>query len=131
MLIIIANLSGILKSEDVSSLVFLLLLESVLKGITILPSENIIYFVICNRSFGFGNFLLLASNSNEYKVTSMESLLISREHPFLNNNRYSLCLELFDDWGKLIYHVIAADWSDCSPFLPYWYFFIKWLVFHS
>ena len=64
-LFIIAKLSVILKSKCMSSLVFLLLLERERKGITILQLENIIYFVICNRSSGFDNFSKLASNNNE------------------------------------------------------------------
>ena len=38
----------------------------------------------------------LATNSNDFKVTLMESLLINRNHPSLNTNRQSFSLELFD-----------------------------------
>ena len=52
------------------------------------------HHLFCNRSFGFDNFSILASNSNKVTVTLMESLLINRDHPPLNKNRHSLPLEL-------------------------------------
>ena len=44
----------------------------------------------CNHSSGFYDFSILASNTNDFKVTLMASPLI---------NRHSLPLQLFDDWG--------------------------------
>ena len=73
------------------------------------------HHLFCNHSSGFDNFSILASNNNDFKVTLMESLLINRDHPPFNKNRHSLPLELFDDWGTSFYHMIAVDWSDCSP----------------
>ena len=52
-----------------------------------------------NHSSGFHDFSILTSNNNDFKVTIMESLLINRDHPPLNENRHLLPLELFDDWG--------------------------------
>ena len=53
--------------------------------------------LFCNHSSGFDNFSILASNSSDFKVTLIESLLIKRDHPPLNKNGHSLPLELFDD----------------------------------
>ena len=53
--------------------------------------------LFCSHSSGFDDFPILASNNNDLKVTLMESLLINRGHPPLNNNRHLLPLELFDD----------------------------------
>ena len=50
-----------------------------------------------NPLSGFDDFSILASDNNDFKVTVMESLLINRDHPSLNKNRYSPPLELFDD----------------------------------
>ena len=55
------------------------------------------HYLFCNHSSGFDDFSILASNNNDFKVTLMESLLIRRDHPRLNKNRYSLPLGLFDD----------------------------------
>ena len=49
-----------------------------------------------NHTPDFEYFSILAANKNDFKVTVMESLLISREHPPLNKNKQSLPLELFD-----------------------------------
>ena len=53
--------------------------------------------LLCNHSSVFANFSILASNSSDFKVTLIESLLIKRYQPPLNKNRHSLPLELFDD----------------------------------
>ena len=58
------------------------------------------HHLFCNHLSGFGDFSILASNNNDFKVTLMKSLLISRDQPSLNKNRYSLPLELFDDWER-------------------------------
>ena len=55
------------------------------------------HHLFCNHSSDFDDFSILASNSNDFKVTLMESLLTNRDHPHLNKNRYLLPLELFDD----------------------------------
>ena len=55
------------------------------------------HHLFCNHLSGFDDFSILTSNNNDFKVTLMESLLISRDHPPLNKNIYSLPLELFDN----------------------------------
>ena len=52
--------------------------------------------LFCNHTPDFEDFSILATNSNEFKVTLMDSLLINRDHPPLNKNKQSLPLELFD-----------------------------------
>ena len=54
------------------------------------------HLLFCNHKPEFEDFSILASNSNDFKVTLMESLLISTDHPPLNKNKQSLPLELFD-----------------------------------
>ena len=53
------------------------------------------HHLFCNHSPGFDDFSILASNSNDFKVTLMESLLINRDAPPLNKNRHLLPLKLF------------------------------------
>ena len=55
------------------------------------------HHLFCNHSPGFDDFSILASNSNDFKVTLMESLLINRDTPPLNKNRHLLPLKLFYD----------------------------------
>ena len=55
------------------------------------------HHLFCNHSSGFDDFPIIASNSNDFTVTLMESLLINRDHPPLNKNRNLLPLELFYD----------------------------------
>ena len=43
----------------------------------------------CNHAHDFEDFSIFATN-NDFKVTSMESLLINRDHPPLNKNKQSL-----------------------------------------
>ena len=50
-----------------------------------------------NHSFSFDNFSILTSNSNDFKVILMESLVINRDHPLLNKNSDLLPLELSVD----------------------------------
>ena len=50
-----------------------------------------------NHSSGFDDFPILASNSNDFNDTLMESFLINRDHPPLNKSRHLLPLQLFDD----------------------------------
>ena len=47
------------------------------------------HHLFCNHSPGFDDFSILASNTNDFKVTSM-AFLINRDHPLLNKNRHSL-----------------------------------------
>ena len=54
------------------------------------------HLLFCNHKPDFEDFSILATNSNDFKVTLMESLLINRDHPPLNKNKQSLPLELFD-----------------------------------
>ena len=55
------------------------------------------HHLFCNHSSGFDNFSILASNNSDFKVISMESPLINRDHPLFNKNKHLLPLELFDD----------------------------------
>ena len=48
----------------------------------------------------FEGFSILASNSNDFKVTVMECLLINRDHPLLNHIKHSQSLEFFGVWGR-------------------------------
>ena len=54
------------------------------------------HLLFCNLTPDFEDFLILATNNNEFKVTLMESLLINREHPPLNKNKQPLPLQIFD-----------------------------------
>ena len=90
---ILAKLSATLKSECVNTLEFLLLLERQWRDNNSGIKEH---HLVCNHSSVFDDFSILASSNN---VTSMESLLINKDHPPLNKNRHSLPLELFDNWG--------------------------------
>ena len=69
--------------------------------------------------------LLLVSNSNELKVTLVESILTKKDYHPLNKHWHSLLLELFDCLERKFYHMIVADWPDCSPLILYRYWFIK------
>ena len=55
------------------------------------------HHLFCNHSCGFDDFLILASNNNDFKVTLVESLLTIRDHSPLNKNRHLLPSEFFDD----------------------------------
>ena len=50
----------------------------------------------CNHAPEFEDFLILSTNSNDFKVTLMKSVLINRDYPPLNKNKQYLLLELFD-----------------------------------
>ena len=55
------------------------------------------YLFFCNHSPDFEDFSILTVNNNDFKVTLMENLLISRNHPLLNKNKqHSLSLTLGD-----------------------------------
>ena len=53
--------------------------------------------LFCNHSPDFEDLFIRTTNNNDFKVTSMESLLINRNDPPLNMNKESLHLELFDN----------------------------------
>ena len=46
------------------------------------------HHLFCYHSSGFGDFSILASKNNDFKVTLMESLLINGDHLPLNKNRH-------------------------------------------
>ena len=54
------------------------------------------HLLFCNHTPDFEDFLILATNNNDFKVMLTESLLINRNHPPLNKNKQSLPLEVFD-----------------------------------
>ena len=54
------------------------------------------HILFCDDAPDFEDFLILATNNSNFRVTLMESLLISKGHPSLNKNKQSLPLELFD-----------------------------------
>ena len=53
------------------------------------------HLLCCNYSPSFGDFSILTRESNDFKLKIMESLLIARDKPILNNADSSLPLELF------------------------------------
>ena len=59
-------------------------------------SANKELLLFCNHALNFEDFSILATYNNDIKVTLMESLLISRDHLPLNENKQSLPSELFD-----------------------------------
>ena len=84
MLSIMAKLSAILKSEcggcgGVSALPGIRVKGDIDSAI----KEHHLFF---SHSSDFDDFSMLASNSNDFKVTLMESLLIDRDHSPLNKN---------------------------------------------
>ena len=85
MLPIIAKLNVILRSEYMNSWEFLHD-DSAIK-------EDLLFY---NHAPDFGYFSILATSSNDFKVTLMGSLLINRDHPPLNKNKQYLPLKLFD-----------------------------------
>ena len=69
------------------------MMEKELNVMMILPLKNIFYSAITHLILKCS---ILATNSNIFRVTLMESLLINRDHPPLNKNKQSLPLKLFD-----------------------------------
>ena len=53
------------------------------------------HLLFCSHALDFEDFSVLATNINEFNVTLMETLLINRDHPPLNENKQSLPLEHF------------------------------------
>ena len=58
------------------------------------------HLLSCNHEPDFEDISILGTNNNEFKVTSMKSLLINKYHP---KNKQSLPLELFDSKGTRFY----------------------------
>ena len=54
------------------------------------------HLLFCNQSPEYEDFPILFTNNSDFKVTSMESLRINRDHPPLKKNKQSLPLDLFD-----------------------------------
>ena len=54
------------------------------------------HLLFCNHAHEFEDFSILSTNNNDFKVTLMDSVLINRDYPSLNQNKQSLPLELFD-----------------------------------
>ena len=52
-------------------------------------------YLLYNHLPDFEDFSFLTRNSNNFKITLMESLLIDRDHPLLNEKKQSLSLEIF------------------------------------
>ena len=50
----------------------------------------------CDCTIAFGNFDILASDTNSFRLLIKESLLIKRDKPVLNHTVKSLPLKLFD-----------------------------------
>ena len=55
------------------------------------------HLLFCKFNPNFEDFSIIANNDNNFKITLMESLLISRDHPTLNKNIKSMPLELFNN----------------------------------
>ena len=53
------------------------------------------HFLICDSTPSFDDFSILTSESNDFKLLLMESLLINRDNPTLNKTVKSFPLELF------------------------------------
>ena len=54
------------------------------------------HVLCCSHAPDFEDFSILATNNNDFKITLMESVLISRDPPPLNKNKQSLPLKFFD-----------------------------------
>lgn len=52
-------------------------------------------YLLYNHLPDFEDFSILTRNSNNFKITLMESLLIDSDHPLLNEKKQSLSLEIF------------------------------------
>ena len=53
------------------------------------------HLLFCKNKPDFEDFSILATNNNDFKVTLMESLLINRDHPPLNKNKYKIYIKTF------------------------------------
>ena len=54
------------------------------------------HLLFCNNSPDFDDLLILFTINNKFKVNLMESLLIYRDDPLLNENKQFLPLDFFD-----------------------------------
>ena len=79
MLPIMAKINVILKSECGNTWEFRHSLGKELKVMMILPLKNI--FIFAYHAADIEDCSFLAGNSNDFKVTSMESLRIDKDHP--------------------------------------------------
>ena len=59
------------------------------------PSSIKDHFLFCDHTPSFDDFNILTSESNDFKLLLMESLLINRDKPILNKTIKSFPLELF------------------------------------
>ena len=60
--------------------------------------------LFCIHSSDFDDFSILASNSNDFKVTFTKSILVNRYYPPLNKNRHLVVWKLFDDWAAILWY---------------------------
>ena len=89
-------------------------------------------YLLYNHLPDFEDFSILTRNSNNFKITLMESLLIDRDHPLLNEKKQSLSLEIFLSY--LTHLAVALSFLSCV-----WYvlnkadckFFIQHLVLND
>ena len=84
---IMAKISVISKSECVNSWKFLDSLGKKVKD----DHDSAIkeHLLFCNHTPHFEDVSILPTNSNDFKVTLMESLQINRDHPPFNKNKQS------------------------------------------
>ena len=64
---------------------------------------------IDNHSPDFEDFSVLITNSNNFTITLMESLLIDRNHPPLNKNMNLYLSKLFDNQGTKFHHMMSHE----------------------
>ena len=77
-------------------------------------------FLFCNHTPDFENVSILSTKNNDFKVTSMESLLTNRDHPPLNKNKQSfLYLQNFLIARSQCRHKITLEINSfcCSSFI--------------
>ena len=77
------------------------------------------YLLFCNHAPDFEDFSILATSSNDFKVLSMKSLLINRDHSPSNKIKQSLPLALFDSLATKFHHMISREIDSfcCSSFI--------------
>ena len=54
------------------------------------------HLLFCNHAPDFEDVSIPTTSNNDFKIKSMESFLINRDHPPLSKNKQSLPLELLD-----------------------------------
>ena len=52
-------------------------------------------YLLYNHLPDFEDFSILTRNNSNFKITLMESLLINKDHPLLNEKKQSFSLEIF------------------------------------